>query len=146
MKVQDDKGFEEKLETNRRYEMMEMHLFDIDDREEKALCGQDTSVDDRTGVDYYLERRKDGLPVGTVCERCKALTVPFAVNHCQELEVYAKNFRAKAERLRERDAVRYRNSSEEADLQADQLVDEAAEYRRLVDKLARETGLMRSGD
>lgn len=57
----------------------------------------------------------DGVPVGAVCERCKALALPFAVNHCQELEVYAKNFRARAERLRERDAVRYRNSSEEAD-------------------------------
>ena len=60
-----------------RHEVMEMHLFEIDAAEEKALCGEDTSATDRIGVDYYLERRKDGLEVGTVCERCKALAVPL---------------------------------------------------------------------
>ena len=50
-----------------------------------SSAAQDTSVDDRTGVDYYLERRKDGLPVGTVCEGCKALVVPFAENLIRDL-------------------------------------------------------------
>ncbi len=45
-----------------------------------------TSTDDRTGVDYYLERRKDGLPVGTVCEQCKDLAVPVAENLIRDLE------------------------------------------------------------
>ena len=146
MKAQDDKGFEAKLETNRRHEKMEMHLFDKNDSEEEALCKDRVHVHDLLTVQHYMESRMDGVPVGTVCERCKALAVPFAANHCQELEVYAKNFRAKAERQRERDAIRYRNSSQEADLEADQLVDEATEYRRLVDRLAKQTGLKRSCD
>ena len=37
-------------------------------------------------VDYYLERRKDGLEVGTVCEACKALAVPFAMSLTRDLE------------------------------------------------------------
>ena len=71
-----------------------------------------TSADDRIGVDYYLKRRKDDLEVGTVCEGCKAQTVPFAVNRSRDLE-------------------------------AEGLVDEAEEYRRLADTLLRETGLGR---
>ena len=67
-------------------EVVEMDLFDPNADEEKALCGEDTSANDRISVDYYLERRKDGLEVGTVCEACKALVVPFALNLIQDLE------------------------------------------------------------
>ena len=66
-----------KIETNGRYEMETMHLMDTQADEEKALCGANVPADDLTGVDNYMERRKDGLPVGTVCERCKALAMPL---------------------------------------------------------------------
>lgn len=55
-----------------------MHLFDAEAREEEALCGAETSVDDRISLQYYLERRIDDLAVGTVCELCKPRTVAFA--------------------------------------------------------------------
>ena len=86
MKSRDDRPFELKREDTRTGEVTEMHLFDTDAREEKALCGADTSADDRIGVDYYLGRRKDDLEVGTVCEGCKAQTVPFAVNRSRDKE------------------------------------------------------------
>ena len=34
----------------------------------------------------YFKRRKDDLEVGTVCEGCKAQTVPFAANRIWDLE------------------------------------------------------------
>ena len=34
----------------------------------------------------YLEDRLHGAGVGTVCEGCKALAIPFAVNLAQDLE------------------------------------------------------------
>ena len=61
-------------------EVMETHLFDANAHVERALGGEETSANDRMSVDYYLERRKDGLEVGTVCERCKALAAPFAMS------------------------------------------------------------------
>ena len=53
-----------------------------------------------------------GLWVGTICEGCKALAIPFAANLTRDLE-------------------------------AEGLMDEADEYRQLVDRLLRETGLGR---
>lgn len=78
-------------ETGRRSEMktcevVVMGLFDPNADEEKALCGEDSSANDRMGVDYYLEQRRDGLEVGTVCEACKALAVPFAIGLARDLE------------------------------------------------------------
>ena len=87
-----------------------MHLFGTYAVEERALGGEDTSANDRISVYYYLQRRKDGLEVGTVCEACKALAVPFAMNRIQDLE-------------------------------AQGLLNEAKEYRKLADTLLRETGL-----
>ena len=69
-----------------RHAVMAMHLFDTDADKEKALCGEDTPANDLIGVKYYLKQRKDGLEVGTVCERCKALAVPFAVNLSRDRE------------------------------------------------------------
>ena len=86
MKTRDDKTMKVTLELNRRYEVREMHLFDTDASEEKALCGVDASADDRRGVDGYLEDRLNGVWVGAVCEGCKALAVPFAVNLTRDLE------------------------------------------------------------
>ena len=42
-------------ETNSRYEVREMHLFDTDAREEKAMWGVETFADDRRSVNDYLE-------------------------------------------------------------------------------------------
>ena len=57
-----------------RHEVMEMHL----SVEEEALCGRGTTRTERKDVRYYLEERLDGSPIGTVCERCKALAMPLA--------------------------------------------------------------------
>ena len=67
-------------------EQIEMHLFDPNAAEEKALVGEESSACDLMSVDYYMEGRKDGLEVGTVCERCKALAVPFAMRLARDLE------------------------------------------------------------
>ena len=48
-----------------RYEGMEIHLSDVDAGEENALCGEDTSTIDCTGVDCCLESRLHGHSVGT---------------------------------------------------------------------------------
>ena len=103
MNVSDDRALKATPETGRRHEIMacevmKMHLFDTCAVEEKALCGEDTSANDRISVDYYRERRKDGLEVGTVCERCKAMAVPFALNLIQYLE--AEGFLDEAEEYR----------------------------------------------
>ena len=86
MNDRNDETMKVTLETNRRYEVREMHLFDTDAREEKALCGVDTSADELRGVDGYLEDRLYGSSFGIVCERCKALAVPFAVNSIRDLD------------------------------------------------------------
>ena len=45
--------------------MNSMHLFDDEAADEDALCAvPGSSVHNLIGVDYYLERRKDDLPVG----------------------------------------------------------------------------------
>ena len=86
MKLEESKGIETKLEDSRRRDVNEMHLVDRNTRRERALCGADGSDDERMGVAYYLEMRKDGFGVGTVCEGCKARGIPFAVNLAQDLE------------------------------------------------------------
>ena len=100
--------------TIRRYEVMEMHLFDNNARKDKALCGADTSADELRSVRGYLEDRLFGHAVGTVCEGCKALAAPFAGNIIQDLEAEGR-------------------------------LDEAEEYRRVAQRLARETRQHRTG-
>ena len=73
-------------EKKRRCELKVQHLFDDDAREERPLCGAVASTGERIGVVYYLECRKGGAPVGTVCEACKPLAVPFAENRVRDLE------------------------------------------------------------
>ena len=92
-------------EMKRRHELKEQHLFDNDAREERALCGSDASTEERIGVVYYLECRMGCAPVGTVCEGCKALVVPFAENRVRDLEAdgfvdEAEEFRNLADTLR----------------------------------------------
>ena len=130
-----------KMQTYRRGEMETMHLFDTHADEEKALCG-----------DEYLERRKDGLPVGNVCEPCKVHAVRLAENRILKLEADAEELRVGADELErmaagspadgaERVLARYRNSASGRRSEADGFEDEARELRRLVERLKRETGL-----
>ena len=86
MNDRNDKSMKATLETGRRYEVREMHLFGTDAREEKALCGVDTSADELRGVDGYLDDRLYGSSVGAVCGRRKAQVAPFAVNRIRDLE------------------------------------------------------------
>ena len=65
-------------DTEGRYGMIEIHLFNENAREEKALCGADVSVHDLTTVQGYLERRRHDLSLPTVCNRCKVSAIPFA--------------------------------------------------------------------
>ena len=86
MKAKGDESLTLAVETDRRYEVNEQHVFDENAAEERALCGDASSSDGRIGVDYYMGQRKDGLGVGTVCEGCKALVPPFARGHSRDLE------------------------------------------------------------
>ena len=78
METTRDRELETRPDTEGRCELIEMHLFDADAREEKALCGADVSVLDLTIVQDYLERRMHNLPLPTVCNRCKFSAIPFA--------------------------------------------------------------------
>lgn len=75
-------------------DVVEQALFDPNADEEKDLCGKDTSVNDRISVDYYLQRRRYGLEVGTVCEACKALVPPLAISRARNLEAEGRLDRA----------------------------------------------------
>ena len=86
MKIRRDESLTVGVETSRRYEVMEMHLFDENASRERALCGDAGSSDGRIGLDYYMGQRKDGLGVGTVCEDCKAFVPPFARGRSRDLE------------------------------------------------------------
>ena len=85
MKNRDDETMKVTPETNGRYEIMEMHLFDNNARKEEAHCGADTSSDDLRGANGYLEDRLYDIPVGIVCEGCKPLAVSFAKELAQDL-------------------------------------------------------------
>ena len=73
-------------ETDLRKEVIEMHIFDKNESEEKALCKDQAPVPYLLTVQYYIESRVDGVPVGTVYERCKALAIEFSVNVSSDLE------------------------------------------------------------
>ena len=74
------------VETNRRFEVNEQHLFDENADCERVFCGVDTSTEERVSVCYYLKRRKNGFDVGTVCESCKTFAPPFALRLSHDLE------------------------------------------------------------
>ena len=67
-------------------EQIEPHLFNPRAAEERADCGENASVHDLMSVDSYVVRRRDGPDVGTVCERCKALTVLVAISLIRDRE------------------------------------------------------------
>ena len=126
--------------NDRRSDVMTMHLFDSDARDEEALCGAESSVHSRTILQDYLERRRYDLPVSTTCEPCKALAVSWIDNRCRQIDADAGDLRAKAERLNQRDAARYPNSIREAKAEASSLADEAHGLRQLADRLTSELG------
>ena len=74
------------VETSRRYEVNEQHLFDENADSESAFCGAGNSTGERVSVGYYLKRRKNGLDVGTVCEPCKAFAPRFALRLSRDLK------------------------------------------------------------
>ena len=86
MNPEDAKRLETEPETNRRDEVIEMHVFDDDAPEEKTLCEADASDDYIRSAMCYLEDRLHGARVGTVCEECKALAAPFAESVADALE------------------------------------------------------------
>ena len=93
-----------KLETSRRCEVMEMHLFDEYARRERALCGAASSADGRRSAICYLEDRLYGHSVGAICAGCKALVDPFAEDIIRDLEAdgrldEAQEYRRLAEML-----------------------------------------------
>ena len=89
-----DQNYEQRLDGMRRQEVIEMHLFDDDSAEEKVLCEVDAGVDYVRSAMCYLEDRLCGAWVGAVCEGCKALAIPFAVNLAQDLEAEGQLDRA----------------------------------------------------
>ena len=66
--------------------MNEQHLFDENAPSERAFCGADSSTEERVSVCYYMEQRKNGFDVGTVCESCKAFAPQFALRRSRDLE------------------------------------------------------------
>lgn len=102
-----------------RYEVMEMHLFDAEATEEKPLCGEDSSPVEQMSVDYYLEELLCGLPVGTVCDKCKALAMPLVEAIIEDMA---------------------------GDLEDEGRLGDAEDCRELLNTLAREMGMDRRPD
>ena len=137
--------------------METMHLMDTEAEEEEALCKGRVSVHDLTGVDDYLVRRANSLPLSAICEPCKALAVQWAAYRLLKLEADAGDLLAGAERLAamasdclktaenhrrqvekaERDGARYRNGAKRRALEAAELEEEASEYRQLIARLTK---------
>ena len=86
LKPEEHVALEASPEIERRREFMEIHLFDDNAAEERALCGADTSDDCIRSVKFYLEDRLHGADVGTVCEGCKKRAVPLAQAIAQDPE------------------------------------------------------------
>ena len=85
--------------------VVELHLIDPNADKERAFCGGDTCDHDRRDVYGYMEDRLRGSWVGTICERCKALAVPFAKSRARDLEAEgrldeADEYRVLADTLR----------------------------------------------
>ena len=99
MKARDDGEKEAKLETNGRREIIVMHLFDEEARDEEAICETEASVHHLTTVQDYIERRVHDLALPTVCEGCKDLAAPFAENLSRDLA--AEGLRDEAEEYRQ---------------------------------------------
>ena len=138
-----------KIQTNGRYEMETMHLFDTEAGEEKALCEVDAPIDDLMGESEYLERRMDELPVRNICEPCKVPALQWAENRVWKLEADAGELLDSADEHKrmaagcqvEKDSASYWNSAERRRSVAGELEEEARELLRLVDRLKGETDL-----
>ena len=107
-----------------------------------------------TGMDDYLERRANNLPLPAICEKCTAAAVPWAENRLLKFEEGLRDLLAGAERLdrmvanRRTRAGNHRRQAEEAEIEAAryqssaerrELEDETLSYCQVVDRPARET-------
>ena len=71
-----------------------MHLFDAEARKEEALCGAETSADDRTSLQYYAERRRaQPYALGPSASRAR-------IGRSRSPGVFAGNWRPKDGRTR----------------------------------------------
>ena len=142
METTSDRVSDKRPDAERSRALIEMHLFDADTSEEEVLCGAEVSDLDLTAVQYCLRQLADGNPVGNVCQTCMVRAACWADGHCRQLEAEAILLRAKALRMPERDATRYRNSVEAADLEAELLLRLVRKHGCLANCLAGRTGVI----
>ena len=105
MTLEDQGGIEGNPTAHGRPEVIEMHLFDEDATEARALCETDALSVYRRGVRGYLEDRLNDIGVGTISEGCKSLSIPFAAEIAQDREAEglaheAEEYRQLADMLR----------------------------------------------
>ena len=93
-----EKARDRKTNSEGRSNLIEMHLFDENAMEEKALCRNDVSVHDLITVQGHLERRRHELSLSTVCNACKGPAVEFARMRSAELADRGKTDEAEAYR------------------------------------------------
>ena len=110
------------VETSRSCEVNEQHLFDENPPTERAFCDAASSTGERVSVGYYMEQRKNGHEVGSVCESCKAFAPPFALRLSRDLEAggmldEAEEYRRLAGTLRRETGQAGMTTSREADLE-----------------------------
>ncbi len=86
MRTTDHGEFKVRTETDWRYAVNEMHLFDEGAREEGVFCEGDAAIDYRRSVREYLKDRLHDVPVGPVCECCKIPAPQFAMELAQDME------------------------------------------------------------
>ena len=86
-----------KIQTNVRYEMEAVHLMDTEADEEDAFCKARVSGHDLTGVDDYLDRRGNNLPVRPSASLARLSRASGAAHRLLKLEAGARELRASAE-------------------------------------------------
>ena len=80
MRPESHRGLEENPPTERWRNVIEIHLFDESANKEEALCGIDAPAENLRSVGCNVRDRPDGTEVETVCQRCKARSILFAMN------------------------------------------------------------------
>lgn len=103
-----------------------MHLFEAEAKEKTSLRRADASVQYLVNVQGCLTLFIDAP--GCICRSCMGFAAYWAEGHCRKPEASAMLPPARAQKLRVRDAKRYRNIVEEADLEADRLLFEVREF------------------
>ena len=78
MKAREEESMTVTVETNRSFEVIEMHLFDENASRERALRGGRQRSRWPEKRERLPEGPVGGHSVGAVCEGCKTLVMPFA--------------------------------------------------------------------